>query len=389
MKAKKEIYPFRFCGIFFVLGEVVEPYKQPLKDGLTLCVYNDDVLIFADEGRWLTPLFALEKFLQTYEGDRSNLAAHDTAAGKAAAILMVRMGIRRVHINLMSELALTYYKTHGVVASYEKIIEKLACKTEALLETLTDSDEMYRLLRMRAKLVTGVSVELQNASFGYDGELLFSNLNVSLPEGERLLIQGDNGKGKTTLLKMLMGKIEPTSGKVLIDGLPPSQIKNRTIGYIKQQQTQQQFPVSVREVVSMATDSKLSKERQKWEIDTALRRVGIQALQSRNFYTLSGGERQKVALARCLCQKARLLLLDEPTSFLDAKSREALLETIKALTLNEMPTIIIVTHDKQLEKDLAWPTLTLGLQEREGLGQENRQVVAEETGKAKEGGSNG
>lgn len=110
----------------------------------------------------------------------------------------------------------------------------------------------------------------------------------------------------------------------------------------------------------MAADKSLSKERQKWEIDTALRRVGIQDLQGRNFYTLSGGERQKVALARCLCQKARLLLLDEPTSFLDAKSRAALVETIKALTLNEMPTIIIVTHDKQLEEDLRWPTLRLG-----------------------------
>jgi len=343
----------------------VEPYKQPLEDGLTLCVYANEELIFSDQGRWLTPLFALEEFLQTYEGDRSNLAAHDTAAGKAAAILMVRMGIKRVHINLMSQLALTYYESNGVEASYEKKIEKLACKTETLLETLTESDEMYRLLRMRAKLVRGVSVELKDASFGYDGDQLFSNLTISLPEGERLLIQGDNGKGKTTLLKMLMGKLEPTSGKVLIDGVPPSQIKNRTIGYIKQQQTQQQFPVSVREVVSMATDSTLSKERQKWEIDTALRRVGIQELQGRNFYTLSGGERQKVALARCLCQKARLLLLDEPTSFLDATSRKALVETIKALTLNEMPTIIVVTHDKQLEQDLAWPTLTLGSKEEE------------------------
>lgn len=346
----------------------MEPYKQPLKDGLTLCVYNNDSLIFSDQGRWLTPLFALEEFLKTYEGDRNNLAAHDTAAGKAAAILMVRLGIKRVHINLMSDLALTYYEANGVVASYEKKIEKLACKTEALLESLTDSDEMYRLLRMRAKLVRGVSVEMHDACFGYDGDLLFSNLNFSLPEGERLLIQGDNGKGKTTLLKMLMGKLEPTSGKVLIDGLPPSQIKDRTIGYIKQQQTQQQFPVSVREVVSMATDSSLSKERQKWEIDTALRRVGIQELQSRNFYTLSGGERQKVALARCLCQKARLLLLDEPTSFLDATSRKALVETIRALTLNEMPTIIVVTHDKQLEQDLAWPTLSLGSQEETGGG---------------------
>ena len=353
----------------------MEPYKQPLPEGITLRVYNNEELIFSDGGRWLTPLFALEEFLHTYEGDRSNLCAHDTAAGKAAAILMVRMGIRGVHINLMSSLALTYYEENGVAASYETKIEKLACKTEALLETLTDSDEMYRLLRMRAKLVTGVSVELQDASFGYGDNLLFSNLNVTLAEGDRLLIQGDNGKGKTTLLKMLMGKLEPTGGSVLIDGFPPSQIRSRTIGYIKQQQSQQQFPVSVREVVGMAADNTLSKEGEKWEIDTALRRVGIQELQGRNFYTLSGGERQKVALARCLCQKARLLLLDGPTSFLGATSRAALVDTIKELTLNEMPTIIVVTHDKQLEQELAWPTLNLGSQESEKIDDTKKETV--------------
>ncbi len=82
-------------------------------------------------------------------------------------------------------------------------------------------------------------------------------------------------------------------------------------------------------------------------------------LSSRNFFTLSGGERQKVSLARSLCQKARLLLLDEPTSFLDAKSRNTLLEVLHSLTLEEMPTIIIVTHDKDLEADLSWPILHL------------------------------
>lgn len=338
----------------------MEHYKQPLQDGLTLCVYAHDTLIFSHKGKWLKPLFALEEFLQTYNGDRNDLAAHDTAAGKAAAILMVRMGIKKVHINVMSNLALEYFIQHGVVASYEKRVEKLLCKTESLLEHSTDADEMYRILRMRANLVLGVSVELDNVSFSYGSTPLFSNLTTSLPQGGRLLIQGDNGKGKTTLLKLLMGKMEPTQGTILIDGVPPSELPKRTIGYIRQQQSQQQFPVSVQEVVSMATDRSMTKERQRWEVDTALRRIGIHALQERNFYTLSGGERQKVALARCLCQKARLLLLDEPTSFLDASSRVALVETVKALTFNEMPTIIIVTHDKQLEQDLGWPTLPLG-----------------------------
>jgi len=338
----------------------VEAYKQILPEGYTLCVYNEEKLIFSNKGRWLNPLFSLEQFLTTYTGEKSCLSVHDTAAGKAAAVLMVRMGIKRAHINLMSSLAIEYYQAHDVEISWERKVDKLACKTEELLSTLDDADEMYRILRMRAKLVQGVTVEVQDASFGYGDKTLFSHISFSVPEGGRLLIQGDNGKGKTTLLKALMGKLKLDEGSILIDGKDPQHQSPRVLGYIKQQQSQQQFPVSVREVISMAVDESLPQERQKWEIDTALRRTGIQELANRNFYTLSGGERQKVALSRCLCQKARLLLLDEPTSFLDAKSRETLLETITSLTLDEMPTIILVTHDKELERDLAWPKLTLG-----------------------------
>ena len=109
----------------------------------------------------------------------------------------------------------------------------------------------------------------------------------------------------------------------------------------------------------MAVNPDTAKDEQTWEIDTAMRRTGIAHLAQRNFFTLSGGERQKVSLARSLCQKARLLLLDEPTSFLDAKSRKTLIEILHSLTLQEMPTIIIVTHDKELETDLCWPILHL------------------------------
>ncbi len=339
----------------------MEHYQEPMPEGKTLCVYNHDNLIFSDNGRWLTPLFALEQFLSTYQGKKDCLSAHDTAAGKAAAVLMARCGIKRAHINLISDLALEYYQTQGILVSYEKRIEQLACKTEELLSSITDEEEMYRILRMRAKLVRGVSVSVNNLSFAYPGQkAILDGLSFSLPEGGRLIIQGDNGMGKTTLLSLLMGKLQPTGGFIHIDGKDPGNLGKRTIGYIKQQQTEQQFPVSAKEVVSMAVDSSLDKERQSWEIDTALRRTGVQHLRNRNFFTLSGGERQKVSLSRTLCQQARLLLLDEPTSFLDAQSRKTLIEVLHSLTLDEMPTIIIVTHDKELEEELLWPSLRLG-----------------------------
>lgn len=348
-----------FHGFFYVELSV-ELYKKPLPEGTTLCVYNRDRLIFSDSGRWLTPLFALERFLATYSGERDCLCAHDTAAGKAAAVLMSRMGIKRCHINLVSDLAVAFYEEHGIVVSWEKRIERLACKTEELLADMTSEEEMYRLLRRRAKLVRGVSIEAKKVSFAYaDQKPILENLSFSVEEGGRLIIQGDNGMGKTTLLNVLMGKLKPTGGVVLIDGKEPSTLAKRTIGYIKQQQTQEQYPVSAREVVSMAVDPNLDTKQQKWEIDTALRRTGVFEMADRNFFTLSGGERQKVSLSRTLCQKARLLLLDEPTSFLDAKSRTTLVEVLHSLTVDEMPTIVIVTHDKELEADLAWPVLRL------------------------------
>lgn len=338
----------------------MEPYQQPLREGTTLCVYNRDQLIFSDSGRWLTPLFALERFLSTYQGERDSLHAHDTAAGKAAAVLMSRMGIKKVHINLVSDLAVAFYEEHGIEVTYEKRIERLACKTEELLFPMESEDQMYRLLRMRAKLVRGVEVQVSSVAFSYPGQAaILSGLSFCVEEGGRLIIQGDNGMGKTTLLNLLMGKLKPTEGAILIDKKEPSSLPKRTIAYIRQQQNQEQYPVSVREVVSMAVDPSLDAKQQKWEIDTALRRTGVFELADRNFFSLSGGERQKVSLSRTLCQKARLLLLDEPTSFLDAKSRKTLIEVLHSLTVDEMPTIIIVTHDKELQADLSWPTLQL------------------------------
>ncbi len=339
----------------------MEPYKQKLPDNITLQAYDNETCIFSDKGRWLNPLFSLEKFLETYKGNKEFLYIHDTAAGKAAAVLMVRFGVKKAHINLISELALAYYQKSGVEISWDKKVDKLACMTEALLEPMEDSVEMYRILRIRANLVSGVPVEVSSASFSYGDHKILNNVSFSIPKGGHLLVKGANGNGKTTLLKALLGKLELSGGNILIDGKAPSQLQAGTIGYIKQQQAhQEQFPVSAFEVVSMAVDRTLSLERQKWEIDTSLRRTGVFELRNRNYYSLSGGEQQKVALARCLCQKARLLLLDEPTSFLDVESRRTLLEILKSLSVGEMPTIIIVTHDKEIGIDLDWPILILG-----------------------------
>ena len=126
-------------------------YTHALPAGVSLAVFNDDDLIFTSGAKWLHPLFALEEFLLTYSGPRDMLSAHDTAAGKAAAILMARLGIKRAHINLVSDLAAEIYEQHGIALSYERKIDRLLCQTEALLASMDDEEEIYLLLKERAR----------------------------------------------------------------------------------------------------------------------------------------------------------------------------------------------------------------------------------------------
>ncbi len=126
-------------------------YTHALPAGVSLAVFNGDDLIFSSSAKWLHPLFALEEFLLTYSGPRDMLSAHDTAAGKAAAILMTRLGIKRAHINLVSDLAAEIYEQHGIALSYEQRIDRLLCQTEALLASMDDEEEIYLLLKERAR----------------------------------------------------------------------------------------------------------------------------------------------------------------------------------------------------------------------------------------------
>lgn len=126
-------------------------YTQALPAGISLAVFNGDDLIFTSGAKWLHPLFALEEFLLTYNGERDMLSAHDTAAGKAAAILMARLGIKRAHINLVSDLAVEIYEAYGIALSYERRIDRLLCQTEALLASMDDEEEIYLLLKERAQ----------------------------------------------------------------------------------------------------------------------------------------------------------------------------------------------------------------------------------------------
>ncbi|WP_431726725.1 DUF1893 domain-containing protein [Treponema socranskii] len=342
---------------------MIAAYRLPLPEHTTLCVYDGDTLIFSNGGKWLMPLFALEDFFKTYDGSRSDLCAHDTAVGKAACVLMIRMGIKKIHANIASALAIDYVAELNRVRighdpielSYDTSVRRLLCATEDRLETMHDSDEMYTHLRFRAKLVQGVDVCVRNLSAPYG---FIKNISFAVNAGGRLMIAGENGAGKTTLLRLLIGMIPVESGEILIDGVHPSKLPKRTIGYIPQAAESSEYSLSVEEVVSLGLPPRVKNGTSL--IRKALARVDALRLSGRSFASLSGGEKQKVSFARCLAQNAKLLLLDEPTAALDTESRAAVMEILHSLSVSEIPTVIIVTHDEALLRMAGWQVLRLG-----------------------------
>ncbi len=324
-----------------------------------LKIFSSDSQIFYSESKWLHPIFEFEKFLEAYNGPRENLRAYDTAIGKAAAVLLLRLGVEQIHGELVSKLAVDYVESQlgqGKL-TWDSLVDRLMCQTEGQLEALTDSDEMYYLLRQRAKLVLGVPVSIKNLSYKY-GKI--DGLNLELQAGGRLMILGENGTGKTTLLRLLCGIYKPDAGSILIDGKPVKQLEKYTIGYIPQLselQEEQDFDLTVEEVVGLGlSDRKCRREL----VMEAMRRTGCEKLAGRKFSVLSGGEKQKFSLARCLAQKAKLLLLDEPTANLDKDNRLMVIEILRSLSISEIPTIIMVTHDKELTALKKWEVINLG-----------------------------
>ncbi|MDD4083534.1 MAG: DUF1893 domain-containing protein [Sphaerochaetaceae bacterium] len=336
----------------------MENYLTPLPEETSMIVYYNDKEIFFSKSKWLIPLFELEQFLENGDYKKENLSIHDRVAGKAAAVLTTRLGIKKVNVDLISNFGFDYYTENKTKLTFGNKISKLLCQTEVLLENETDPERMYKILLERAKLSSGVKVEVENAEISFGKKTLFKNLSFIVPAGGKLIIQGENGCGKTTLLNAILGTKNLDTGMIKINGKSPKNLEKRTIAYIKQSQNLENFPVSAQEVVKMGLTNGLKKKEALWQIETAMKRTDCFLLKDRNYFTLSGGERQKVALARCLCQKAKLLLLDEPTSFLDKKSQSNLIQILKSFE-KQSPTIIIVTHDLEFLRQLTWPILKI------------------------------
>jgi iron complex transport system ATP-binding protein len=200
-----------------------------------------------------------------------------------------------------------------------------------------------------------IAIEARNVSFAYRNGLALKNLNFAVGAGELVALIGANGSGKTTLLKILLGLLGPSSGTVMVYNRPllsyaPKE-RAKQIAYVSQQQVAS-FPLTVRELVALGRYPYSSRyglsSADIAAVETALSDTASEHLAERHFTALSGGEQQKVLIARALAQSARILLLDEPTLHLDLCYQLQILAALKKLCLEQRITVIAVLHDVNL-----------------------------------------
>lgn len=191
-------------------------------------------------------------------------------------------------------------------------------------------------------------LKIDDVSVSYGKKQVLDGFSLLMKKGDKLVVAGPNGCGKTTLLKSILGIIKPTSGGIHL-------AQNARTAYCKQGFTTVATTISVYEVVGMGLYKQNGKDRTC--VERAMRETGVQHLASRPFNGLSGGEKQRVSLARCLCQDANLLLLDEPSSFLDAASCKDFTSLMKSLP--SYIAAIVVTHDDKLIQGLGWPVVEM------------------------------
>jgi len=196
-------------------------------------------------------------------------------------------------------------------------------------------------------------VDIRSLDFAYGQQTVLQNIDLAISAGTTLGLIGPNGGGKTTLIRLLLGMLEPTGGTIHIGGLAPVQAVRRgdLIGYLPQSpRVPAQFPISVRQFVRLGLVGKTgmlrSHSRQDLDFfESILPRVGIADFADRPIHALSGGQLQRAFIARALAPSPKLLLLDEPTTGIDRGGQQRFIEFIAELKTDLQLTIVFVSHD--------------------------------------------
>jgi iron complex transport system ATP-binding protein len=204
-------------------------------------------------------------------------------------------------------------------------------------------------------------IELQQLTVGYGEKAVLSDINQSLNAGQMVCLLGANGVGKSTILRTLAGFLAPLSGKVLIEGrdLPSLSLSERSqaVSVVLTERVEVPY-MKVIDLVGMGRSpytgffGRLSKEDNAI-VDEAIEMVGIANLAQRTIDTLSDGERQKALLAKALAQQTPIILLDEPTAFLDFHAKVSTLRLMLRLAHETDKTIFLSTHDVEMAIQLS------------------------------------
>ncbi|MGB4406659.1 MAG: ABC transporter ATP-binding protein [Sphaerochaeta sp.] len=204
------------------------------------------------------------------------------------------------------------------------------------------------------------SMETRGLTGGYDKQEVFTNLDLAIPEGKFIALTGPNGSGKSTLLKFFYKELIPSSGTVHISGSDVSSLKQKEIakklGFVPQN-GKIDYDFSVLEAVSMGRYA-YGGHDEEGSVEQAMRDCDILHLTNKRVTELSGGEMQRVLLARSLCQRGKVLLLDEPVNHLDVKHQRTMMNLLQRLVEKEM-SVICVLHDLLLVQVYSEETILL------------------------------
>ncbi len=188
------------------------------------------------------------------------------------------------------------------------------------------------------------AVEVKELYFRYDKEYVLEKITATIWDKEYIAIIGPNGGGKSTFVRLLLGLLQPTKGKISVYGRPPLEAR-RLVGYLPQNVNfNLDIPLLAREVILQGRlesgKYRFGSEDMKLLYQIA-KELNIENLLDRKISDLSGGERQRVLLARALITKPKLLILDEPTASVDIASQKRIYQILKTLSM----TKIVISHD--------------------------------------------
>ena len=219
----------------------------------------------------------------------------------------------------------------------------------------------------------------RNLAIGYDGKAIVQNMNFSVNTGEYLCVIGENGAGKSTFMKTLLGLQPPIQGEILFGDI----LKQNEIGYLPQQtEVQKDFPASVREIVLSGCQNQLGlrpfyNRKEKSYAEAILNKLQITDLAEQCYRELSGGQKQRVLLARALCATKKMLLLDEPVAGLDPKAAKEMYYLIQKINREENITVIMISHDIQIAVNYASHVMKIGPNIFYGTSEEYRRGGAD------------